>query len=84
MTNEETEQVAVYPFREGEMSRSMSIRHASTVTGPIIPALIAAAGDHAARRFLEFFAANIRNPNTRAAYATAVRQFLGTGKRGRR
>jgi site-specific recombinase XerD len=41
-----------------------------------VPALIADAGDHAARRFLEFFAANIRNPNTRAAYAQAVRQFL--------
>jgi hypothetical protein len=30
----------------------------------IVPALIAAAGEHASFRFLEFFAANIRNPHT--------------------
>ncbi len=41
-----------------------------------VPALIADAGDQAARRFLEFFTANIRNRNTRAAYAQAVAQFL--------
>ena len=41
-----------------------------------VPAIIADAGDHAARRFLEFFTANIENPNTRAAYAQAVAQFL--------
>ena len=41
-----------------------------------MPRLIAAAGDHAARRFLEFFAATIRNKNTRIAYMHAVRQFF--------
>jgi integrase/recombinase XerD len=41
-----------------------------------IPAIIADAGDNAARRFLEFFTANIRNANTRAAYAQTVSQFL--------
>jgi site-specific recombinase XerD len=45
-------------------------------TGPCVPALIADQGEHAARRFLEFFTANIRNRNTRAAYAQAVGQFL--------
>lgn len=39
------------------------------------PALIAAAGDRAAYRFLEFFTAQIRNPNTRRAYAKAVGEF---------
>jgi len=34
-----------------------------------VPALIAEAGDAAARRFLEFFSVNIRNRNTRAAAA---------------
>jgi integrase/recombinase XerD len=43
---------------------------------PAVPAIIADAGNHAARRFLEFFTANIRNPNTRSAYAQAVAQFL--------
>jgi site-specific recombinase XerD len=37
-----------------------------------VPAAIASAGDHAARRFLEFFAATIRNKNTRMAYYRGV------------
>src|SRR5690242_11356498 len=41
-----------------------------------VPAVIAGAGDHAARRFLEFFAANIRNTNTRMAYYRAVCTFF--------
>lgn len=40
-----------------------------------VPALIAAAGERATRRFLEFFAAQIRNRGTREAYARAVAQF---------
>src|SRR5260221_61994 len=40
-----------------------------------LPNLIRRAGDHAARRFVEFFAATIRNRNTRAAYAQGVGQF---------
>jgi integrase len=43
----------------------------------IVPAIIADLGDNATKRFLEFFTANIRNKNTRAAYAQAVAQFLG-------
>jgi site-specific recombinase XerD len=35
-----------------------------------------ASGDSAGVRFLEFFAANIRNPHTRRAYARAVGDFL--------
>jgi site-specific recombinase XerD len=40
----------------------------------IVPALYAAS-PKAAHRFLEFFAANIRNVNTRRAYFRAVREF---------
>lgn len=40
-----------------------------------VPAIIAAAGDKASEHFLEFFAATIRNKNTRTAYVTAVAQF---------
>ena len=40
-----------------------------------VPALVAAAGERAAYRFLEFFAAQIRNPHTRRAYARAVAEF---------
>lgn len=41
-----------------------------------VPALIADAGDHAARRFTEYFVATIRNENTRFAYRRAVERFL--------
>jgi site-specific recombinase XerD len=41
-----------------------------------LPAIIRAAGDRAQVRFLEFFAARIRNANTRRAYARAVVDFL--------
>jgi hypothetical protein len=41
-----------------------------------VPALIAAAGERAGMRFLEFFAANIRNSHTRRAYARAADEFL--------
>jgi site-specific recombinase XerD len=40
------------------------------------PALVVAAGERASMRFLEFFAANIRNPHTRRAYARAAEEFL--------
>jgi site-specific recombinase XerC len=42
----------------------------------LVPAVIADAGDHAARRFLEFFAASIRNKNTHMAYYRAVCHFF--------
>ena len=45
---------------------------AASYRGQIVPALVAAAGDRAGLRFLEFFAAGIRNPHTRRAYARAV------------
>jgi len=37
-----------------------------------VPMMIANAGDRAARRFLDFFAASIENDNTRMAYYRAV------------
>jgi site-specific recombinase XerD len=42
-----------------------------------VPAAIMGAGEHVARRFLEFFAAQIRNKNTRMAYYRAVCHFFG-------
>jgi site-specific recombinase XerD len=41
-----------------------------------VPAIVAAGGDKAMRRFLEFFAVTIDNPNTRAAYFHACRRFF--------
>lgn len=42
----------------------------------VVPALIAELGEQAAWRYVEFFTANIRNPNTRRAYARACGQFF--------
>jgi hypothetical protein len=42
----------------------------------VVPAIVAAAGDQAMRRYLEFFAVTIDNPNTRAAYFHACRRFF--------
>ncbi len=47
-----------------------------TLAGSRVPALIAAAGERASYRFLEFFAGQIRNPNTRRSYLRAVADFL--------
>ncbi len=41
-----------------------------------MPAAIAGAGEDATRRFIEFFAATIRNRNTRAAYHRAAIHFF--------
>jgi integrase/recombinase XerD len=38
--------------------------------------VIAARGHHAGSRFVEFFTANIRNPNTRKAYYRATSEFF--------
>jgi integrase/recombinase XerD len=48
----------------------------SAADGIVVPRVIADAGDQAARRFLEFFAATIRNKNTRMAYYRAVCDFF--------
>ena len=41
-----------------------------------LPAIVQRAGPAAAERLVEFFTAQIRNPNTRAAYGTAVTRFF--------
>ena len=46
-------------------------------TPQVVPVLIADAGEQASWRYIEFFTANIRNPNTRRAYARACSRFLG-------
>jgi integrase/recombinase XerD len=42
---------------------------------PATPAIISASGQRATYRFVEFFTAQIRNPNTRRAYVKAVGDF---------
>jgi site-specific recombinase XerD len=42
----------------------------------LVPALIADLGEQASWRYVEFFTANIRNPNTRRAYVRACSRFF--------
>ena len=49
---------------------------ATVAASTIVPAIVADAGDQAARRSLEFFATTIRNKNTRLAYLHAVEMFF--------
>ena len=50
----------------------------------LVPALIADAGENATWRYIDFFTANIRNPNTRRAYARACATFFAwCDERGR-
>ena len=62
------------PSRQLTVSRPSAV--AAAAAAGVVPAIIAAAGEHAARRFLEFFAATIRNKNTRMAYYHACRAVL--------
>jgi site-specific recombinase XerC len=46
------------------------------INSSALPALVAAAGERTRIRFLEFFAANVRNPHTRRAYYRAAEEFV--------
>jgi integrase/recombinase XerD len=59
-----------------QLSTFENLDRGSVVESARLPALIERSGESAKRRFLEFFAANIRNRGTRAAYGRAVGQFL--------
>ena len=52
-------------------------RALSVAGSPLVPVLVANLGEQAAWRYVEFFTANIRNPNTRRAYARACGRFFG-------
>jgi site-specific recombinase XerD len=54
------------------------IKNSLVVVGnsALVPAFIAAGGERAGFAFIDFFTAQIRNRNTRAAYAVAVRAFF--------
>ena len=57
-------------------TRERSKRCLPKVQSAAVPSVILKEGEHASRKFIEFFTANIRNKNTRAAYHTAVRSFF--------
>jgi len=53
-------------------SSSLAVLSSSAV----VPVLVASLGDQASWRYIEFFTANIRNSNTRRAYARACSRFF--------
>lgn len=58
------------------VSSKMAIVKKRTPPQIVVPLLIADAGEQASWRYVEFFTASIRNPNTRRAYARACGSFL--------
>ena len=60
----------------GSLATERSGSLAASFTPAVVPVLIASIGDQASWRYVEFFTANIRNPNTRRAYARACATFL--------
>lgn len=48
----------------------------TTLASPALPSLVARADGDTRVRYLEFFAAHLRNPNTRAAYLNAAVKFF--------
>jgi integrase/recombinase XerD len=69
---EPPESKALVPVESGPPAAVATRRPAGTV----VPAIVAAAGENAMRRFLEFFAVTIDNANTRDAYLHACRRFF--------
>ena len=66
-----------------ELVKTSSKGVAATGGGPIVPAIIADAGEKAGKRFVEFLTATIRNGNTRQAYARAIGDFFAWCERHR-
>jgi len=56
------------------MSRALTV--IAPESAPALHAIITREGGKATKRFLEFFTANIRNPNTRLSYMRAISPFL--------
>ncbi|MBV8904909.1 MAG: tyrosine-type recombinase/integrase [Acidobacteriia bacterium] len=58
------------------MTESTAVAPVLSTAALPVPAILAEAGGHARERFFEFFAAQIRNRNTRGAYLQAAHQFF--------
>lgn len=69
-------QVEILPAPQVENGHAASITTQPAEAAPFLPAHIARQGESASRRFLEFFAAEIENDNTRATYFRAVQNFF--------
>jgi site-specific recombinase XerD len=58
------------------MNERLGLTFDKAIAPLLVPTSIAPAGAWSTERFLEFFAANIRNSNTRLAYVRAGRDFF--------
>ena len=65
---------ALVSRQQGAAPATLTMAGGWTVAG--LPPLVRRAGPRAAERLVEFFTAQIRNANTRAAYGTAVMRFF--------
>ncbi len=68
--NDASKSKAVTPVKSGSLTTP------SVDASRVVPAIVATGGDKAMRRYLEFFAVTIDNPNTRSAYFHACRRFF--------
>ena len=64
-------------FRMRHLPSVPGSRQLSDIHAGLIPRLFDDAGERCRNRFVEFFVATIRNPNTRMSYARAVWRFAG-------
>jgi site-specific recombinase XerD len=70
-----TKDVIIYKHEGGLIKKSD--HEAAEIVQSGLPAVVMVVGKKAPLRFIEFFTAEIRNPNTRRAYHRAVCDFFG-------
>src|SRR3954447_9654547 len=73
----EEDDMEYLPPAEWDANNGLGKENLPAVVGEtaLVPSFIAAGGERAGFAFIDFFTAQIRNRNTRAAYAVAVRAF---------
>src|ERR1700722_10385830 len=80
MARSEAERICIdFPMatrKDLALAESRTLASVADGGSAVAPALVAAASDIGARRFLEFLAVTIENPNTRTAYFHACRRFF--------
>src|SRR3954454_14641189 len=75
MDREEDDQSSLVPAETTENEPEKENLQALVTESAFVPAFIAGGGERAGFAFIDFFTAQIRNRNTRAAYVVAVRAF---------
>ncbi|MFN7964911.1 MAG: tyrosine-type recombinase/integrase [Acidobacteriota bacterium] len=81
MPTKATKPKALLPSPAAHKTRGKRVREGRIAVVSPLPSLIAASGPKAEGAFWEFFTAQIRNKNTRAAYFQAVRSFMAWSER---